>query len=187
MIQGHRCLYPAATLMEMSGQREFMRRKRGGPQSVLIEGIQVIIRDQEPLYSGNMCLPAAYAFDAFIECLNRKVFFWPGSADGPIDYGVRHFNRYKSERPVILKVRTAELLAANPHAVALYCAYNSGSPRCSNGKKSPRGFDTFAKVDEFARTPGRVVEVTFETSVALPVDTRHGRTPQGPWRSMEWT
>ena|SRR5712691_7943752 len=98
----------------------------------------IVVRDQAPLHEGNLSLPRGYTFEDFIESLNGRIFFWPGSAAGPIPHGIRHFERYEQECPVILRVEFQSLLHANPGAEPLYCRYNSGSPRCSNGKKSPR-------------------------------------------------
>jgi hypothetical protein len=184
MIRRDRELHPAATLMELSGQVEFKRRKRAESQFVMVDAFQVMIRDQAPLHAGNIDLTPGYQFESFLESLNRKVFFWPGTASGPISYGLRHFGRYRAEGPVILRVRSADLIAANPDAVPLYCKYNSGSPRCSYGRKSPRGPDTFVGSDRFDALPGAVVEVTFEASVQLPGRTEHGPAPTGPWRRL---
>jgi hypothetical protein len=184
MIQRHRRLYPAGTLMEMSGRTELLHRKRMKHEPVLIEGVQVSIRDQEPLHPGNASFPPGYSFERFVESLNRRVFFWPGTEAKPIDYGVRHYNRYTTEEPVILRVRSAELFAANSDGTPLFCRYNSGSPRCSQGEKIPRGPNIFLVSDEFELPPGRVVEVTFECSVRLPPTTEHGPTPWGAWRKV---
>lgn len=181
----HDCrLYPAATLMEMSGRLELMDRRRIQHEPILINGMPISIRDQRPLHRGNMSLPDGYAFEAFVASLNRRVFFWPGTALGPRDHGVRHFGRYRSERPLIIRVRSSELLATNPRAVPLFCKYNSGSPRCSYGTKSPRGPNTFMSADDFQASPGQVVEVTFEASIVLPADSEYGPAPTGPWRPL---
>jgi hypothetical protein len=184
MIQHDRRLYPAANLMEMSGRTELMHRKRTKHEPVMIRGLQISIRDQKVLHPGNMSLPRGYSFEAFVESLNRRVFFWPGTAAEPIDYGVRHYERYTSEAPIILRIPTARLFAANLGVAPLYCRYNSGSPRCSRGKKIPRGPNIFVSSDDFDYPPGRVVEVTFEASVRLPAETEWGPSPFGPWQAL---
>src|SRR5262249_9745681 len=142
------------------------------------------LRDQGPLHQGNMRLPKGYTLEDFIESLNRRIFFWPGTAMGPISYGVRHFERYEGEKPVILRIHLDTLLKRNPDAIPRYCRYNSGSPRCSNGKKSPRGPDTFVLAAEFNETPSKVVEVTFESELALPPNTQFGPQKKRPWRTL---
>jgi hypothetical protein len=131
-----------------------------------------------------MRLPKGYRFEDFIEYLNRRVFFWPGDDAGPIAYGVRHFGRYSREDPIVLRMDFQSLLYANPAANPLFCRYNSGSPRCSNGKKIPRGPNTFVSAHNFIEVPSKVVEVTFETQIVLPPNTEYGTRPAGPWRLL---
>src|SRR5439155_7137821 len=101
-----------------------------------------VIRDQWPLYAGNIALEARCSFEDIIQLLNERVFFWPGWHTGPIGYGRRHFERYENESPAILRVPTEKLYAANSDASPQYCRYNSGLPRCSNGLGRPRGTST---------------------------------------------
>jgi len=143
-----------------------------------------LLRDQSPLHQGNIALVGGYTYDDVIEQINRWIFFWPGTAEGPISYGVRHFERYREENPVILRMNIRSLLGSNPEVQPKFCRYNSGSPRCSNGAKSPRGPETFVPAGKFAETPGKVVEVTFEESIVLPADTTIGNHPNGPWRPL---
>ena len=124
-------------------------------------------------------MPTAYTFEQFIENLNRRIFFWPGTDAGPINYGVRHFERYGSEHPAILKIDFQSLINSNPAVEPHYCRYNSGSPRCSHGQKSPRGPNTFQSGDQFVGTPSAVVEVTFSGPLILPANVRIGRLPSG--------
>jgi hypothetical protein len=119
-----------------------------------------------------------------VESLNRRVFFWPGTASGPISYGIRHFERYQGERPIVLRLLMQSLLASNPASQPLYCRYNSGSPRCSYGTKSSRGANTFVPAGDFAGTPSTVVEVTFQEPITLPADAEYAGRPSGPWRSL---
>jgi hypothetical protein len=142
----------------------------------------VWIRDQAPLREGNIRFSNGYAFGDLIESLNRRIFFWPGLGAKPISYGMRHFERYEGEKPVVLRIGFEALLRANPGVAPRFCRYNSGSPRCSNGKRSPRGPDTFLLAQDFHETASKVVEVTFDTEIRLPQDTEFGETPKGPWR-----
>jgi hypothetical protein len=116
--------------------------------------------------------------------LNARVFFWPGGRVGPIDYGVRHFNRYASSKPAVIRVAFGDVLRANSGATPELCAYNSGAPRCSGGRKSPRGAETFVTAARFPRSPAEVREVTFVGSVALPESTEVADALGGPWRQL---
>jgi hypothetical protein len=179
-----RRLFPAAILLRRSGRIELMRTPRRRAEPVVVDGRQVMLRDQGPLHKGNMQLSRGHTFEGFVEGLNDRVFFWPGDQRGPISYGIRHFEAYRDEQPSILRVRMEDLLNANLDGVPLFCRYNSGSPRCSYGKKSPRGPNTFVVAANFAESPGRVVEVTFLAPVVLPPGTEGGNHPSGPWHRL---
>ena len=175
---------PAAALFERAARLDMVRRKRDRHERISIGRDVIAIRDQAPLHEGNLSLPTGYTFEEFVESLNSRVFFWPGAAVGPISYGTRHFERYENEAPAILRLTFASLLSANTFANPMFCRYNSGSPRCSYGVKSPRGPRTFVPAAEFEGTPGQVVEVTFDCQLVLPSDTEVGSRPSGPWRPL---
>ncbi len=80
----------------------------------------------------------SYSYEDLIENLNRRIFFWPGTPAGPIGYGRRHFERYREENPVILRINVRSLLCANAKVEPKFCRYNSGSPRCSKGREPQR-------------------------------------------------
>jgi len=173
-------LQSAAALMLRANAGGLLSARRGGHLSIELDGETILLRDQAPLHAGNIRFEAGWDLPRLIEHLNRRVFFWPGGEDGPIAYGRRHHERYAAEAPVVLRVRLRELLEANPGRVPLFCQRNSGSPRTVNGKKSPRGSDTFVTCENFPRGPRGVVEVTFEDEVVLPPDTEFRlRTDEG--------
>lgn len=149
----------------------------------LVGGEEVHVRDQEPLCRGNLELDSDLTFEDFVEKINGLVFFRPGGQDGPFQPGHRHFRRYRCEKPALIRVCTQALFHANRCATPLFCRYNSGAPRCSKGKTSPRGTRTFLDADSFPDTLGKVIETTFPDSVVLPEDaTEIGRTPEGSWK-----
>jgi hypothetical protein len=174
---------PAAALMEQAGSMDLLRMRRRVHVQLRVATGGIVIRDQAPLHRGNLRLPNGYSFEEFIESLNRRIFFWPGSSTGPISYGVRHFKRYQQERPVIIRIGFQALMRANRGAEPRYCRY-SGSPRCARGVKSPRGPETFLPAAEFSGTPRQVVEVTFDSPIVVIEDAQFGRRPAGPWRSL---
>lgn len=178
-------LYPAAFFMEAAGRHDLLRQRRRRHERVIVGETVIIVRDQAPLHKGNISFEDGYTFDSFVECLNRRVFFWPGTVSGPISYGTRHFARYRGEHPIILRVLMESVLAVNPATRPLYCGYNSGSPRCSYGNKSRRGASTFLPAGDFKGPPSKVVEVTFQEPITLPADTQYGRHPSGPWRPLD--
>jgi uncharacterized protein DUF7002 len=177
-------LLPAASLMVRAGRDDLLRVRRLRHEKLALGKTVILVRDQAPLHKGNMEMVGGFPFEDFIESINRRIFFWPGTAIGPNSYGVRHFERYQEEHPVLLRIGFGSLLLANPSADPLFCTYNSGAPRCSNGKKSPRGPDTFLSAFEFNATPSQVVEVTFRSELELPPDASFGNQPTGPWNSL---
>ena len=110
------------------------------------------------------------------------MFFWPGTERGPNDYGLRHAARYlgASEDLAFLRVPSGKIVTQS----ALFSHVNSGSPRCSNGKKSTRGPGTFLPASQFALPPSKVAEVVFETSVGLPPETEWSRSLTDGWSAL---
>jgi hypothetical protein len=81
------------------------------------------------------------------------VFFWPGREAGPNDHGRRHYERYRNDDVVLIRVPTQRM----PEGAEV-CFFNSGSPRCVDGRKSPRGSATFVRPEAPAApalTPSR--------------------------------
>ena len=144
----------------------------------------VHVRDQAPLHAGNIDFQSGWCFEDLLADLNRRVYFWAGKDVGPSAYGVRHFQRYRSERPAILRISTAELLHRNEPALPQFCRFNSGSPRCVNGRKSPRGRETFVPAAVAPFRASDVVELTFVEGARLPPGTEIGFTPSGPWKPL---
>lgn len=172
------CLKPASELMAKAGSPGMLREKRVDHVPLKVDGKTVLLRDQRPLFQGNIEFQDGWAFEDLLQELNRRVYFWPGTEKGPSAYGLRHFERYsKTECAWLIRIPTADLFSINEAVVPEFCQYNSGAPRCSGGKKSPRGASTFLPADRFAGTPSDVVEVTFTSAVRLPYGSGFGGGP----------
>jgi hypothetical protein len=169
-IRSCRSLESAESLMLQAGPRSLQHQRRAVHSRINVGGITVSLRDQSPLHEGNISFEAGWTFQKLLVLLNQRVFFWPGTADGPIEYGMRHYTRYESEQPAVLRVQTRSLLRRNQHNPPLFCKYNSGSPRCSGGIRSPRGPSTFQAAGDNQYTPGSAIEVTFVCNALLPDD-----------------
>lgn len=183
-ISRTRRLDSAARILVDAGQPDVVRSKRRRHEVVQIGNEVVHVRDQAPLHAGNTGLSGGWTFADFVQHLNQKVFFWPGTSRGPISYGVRHYDRYREEAPAIIRVSTASIVDANNGNPPLFCRYNSGSPRCSNGQLSPRSLMTFRPAVQVEFGVARVVEVVFEEVAVLPGDAEIGQAPSGPWAPM---
>ena len=176
---------PAADALVAAGRAALLRARR--PKHVelpLGDGARVYLRDQAPLHEKNIEFTDGWAFPDLVEYLNRRVYFWPGTDRGPIEYGRRHFERYRSEQPVIIRVPFAAVCEVNPERVPSFSAFNSGSPRHSGGRPSPRGPRTFLPCDAFPKGPADVVEVTFEGRVKLPSSAELMDTAEGEWSPL---
>jgi Family of unknown function (DUF7002) len=184
-LQVSMCLESAARLLKSCGQTEQFRNKREDSVLLNIDRNSVRLTDQARLYAANIEFEAGWDFHRFIAYLNQFVFFWSGNEDGPVAHGQRHFRRYLQELPVMLRVPFASLVSSN-RCAPLFCRYNSGSPRCVGGRKSPRGRSTFleAPACDFARSD--VVEVAFKGFVRLPVDIQF-RNDRREWVRLERT
>jgi hypothetical protein len=170
--------------MELAGRPDLLRCKRPQSEIVIIQNSAVSMRDQKPLHRGNISFDRGWNFEDVIQMLNERVFFWPGTEGGPISYGLRHFERYAGEKPVILRILSQDMFDKNEDQEPQFCPYNSGSPRCSNGLGSPRGPKTFVTCEVAEFTASKVVEVTYVLKALLPRKVEISDCPQGPWRPL---
>lgn len=182
-IRAHRRLESALRLMRAAGVADATTRRRASLELAVGED-HVLVRDQQPLVEGNIEFDPGWDIARLVENLNSFVYFWPGTAEGPVRYGWNHYARYSGAREevVVLRVPTARLLATN--ASPLFSSCNSGAPRMSGGKRCRRGGQTFVPAGAFALRPSRVVELVFEGRVELPAETACAGSPAGPWAAL---
>jgi hypothetical protein len=169
----------AAALAKLATPSTQLVARRSASLELQIGGGPVHIRDQAPLHAGNIAFEAGWSFADLLLDLNRRVFFWPGTAKGPIAYGLRHFERYQNDDIRILRVPTEVM----PTSVEV-SFYNSGSPRCSGGLGSPRGPSTFRSLADADLPPSRVVEATWLDAVDVPSVAEQASSPDGPWHLL---
>ena len=84
----------------------------------------------------------------------------------------------------MLRVLLRELLIANPNHIPFFCRYNSGAPRTSRGRKSPRGPETFTLAPRWSAPASRVAEVSFVGTVILPATTEFWDEEAGGWKPL---
>jgi hypothetical protein len=182
-VRRTRKLQSAAILLGLAGQADAVRNRRNKALPVIVEADRVILRDQAPLHEGSIQLEGGWSFAELVDHLNQHIFFWPGWETRMIDYGDRYLEHYSSEMPVVFRVRFRSIRAENPNAEPLFCKYNSGSPRCSHGQRSPRGPQTFSTAQSADFTPKNVKEVVFRDAVSLPADTEY-KNGDDQWRPL---
>lgn len=185
-ITASRRLLSASSTLRMGGKANLVGRRRLEMLPVHVPGGMVLLRDQSPLIAANVAFTSGWTLTDLILEINSRVFFWPGWAHGPIRHGLNHFGRYHGtgEALVVLRVPFRSLQQHNRRFRPEFCKYNSGSPRCNNGNRSPRGAGTFLPELAFADASADVVEVTFRDSVALPADTEAAASPTGGWAPL---
>lgn len=177
-------LESAEQLLIRAERTNSLKARRVGHMLVNVEGHSIRLGHQDFLHAGAIAFDAGWDLEKLIGYINHHVFFWPGSAKGPIDSGRNHFEHFASRRPVLLRVGFYQLLLANPGIEPRFCRFNSGAPRVVNGRKSPRGRSTFCGAESFSGLPSDVVEVVFEQRVTLPSATQMGYSYDGPWSSL---
>ena len=177
-----RHLYPAAYFLKAESRLDGIGTRRKSHLALNGTHGKIFIRDQSPLKEGHVSWEAGWDMPRFVGHLNQHVFFWPGGPEGPILYGRNHLERYRKEKPVLLKIPTAGLIDSRSKPPAMFCPWNSGAPRISNGKKCPRGSRTFLSAQEADFTAGKAVEVAFRGKVDLPYTFEYLDGRDGIWR-----
>jgi hypothetical protein len=183
-IRRQRELRAAAGLFREAGFIEDSSKRRVDHRYLNIDGDVVMVRDQKPLHRGAIEFASHWDMARWVAHVNEHVFFWPGSAAGPIEPGLRHFERYRKEEVAVLRLPTDAVLSSAIGSRALFSRFNSGAPRVVNGRRSPRGIGTFVGASEFLGTAGDVVEVVFNGVLRLPNATVVADAYNGRWRAL---
>lgn len=166
--------------LSQSERVDFLRSKRSGHKKIIVDGIEVFIRDQDPISMKSLAKATTElnSPEDFLEILNERVFFWPTIKDLNI-----HFKRYEGEKPTILRFSTSDIISLNTDPE--FCFLNSGAPRCIahyGGKPAPRNRHTFKTATHFERTYAGVREFTILSSANLPENIWTSDSPDGPWK-----
>ncbi|WP_207516094.1 DUF7002 family protein [Longitalea luteola] len=180
-IKHQKKLLSTSEIVAISGIAEaddFLKSKRPQHSILVVNGVNVFIRDQRPLNKAlEKCLTDNWTPADFIYHLNRRVFMWPNIKRLAIHYG-----RYESENPIIFRFNTNDILALNGHVE--FSKINSGATRPSatlGGKAAPRGKDTFQTFEDYSFNISSVTEVTFPQYCILPQQFEIGSSPNGDW------
>ncbi len=157
----------ASSLLRLGKRPDLMSMPRRAIEEVRIDGTCVTIRDQAVLHEGNIAFEPGWSFQDVVQALNDHVFYWPGNERGPIRPGLNHFKRYNTPDNVVMSLATGDVLRANADRSPKFCRFNSGSPRCVSGRKSPRGPSTFVEADRFSGTASAVVEFVYHQTSSI--------------------
>lgn len=179
VIRDTEMLYSTVLLVGRAGRPEVLKDRRRQSMNICLPEGLVVLRNQAPFHVGNIEFRGGWDLEHLLRALNNKIFFWPGTEAGPIDYGRRHFAAYR-DTDAILRLPFTALLSSNP----VFCKYNSGSPRHTGGRKSPRGPDTFLSVERWPFGIGEVAEVAFEWELSPPNSSTWSESVAGPWEPL---
>jgi hypothetical protein len=184
LIRATHQLECADRLIKKADRPDLLRSHRPTSQQIDLNGKNVRLQSQRPLHSGNIQFEGGWKLEDLIERLNGLVFFWPGTEAKPVKSGRNHFEStsWSKLRPVVLRSSTVELFETNPRIAPLFCLFNSGSPRFSQGRPSPRGPSTFLSEDQFPGNRSEVVELVFPLEVDLPERTEYATSLNGSWK-----
>jgi|SRR6267378_755900 len=180
LIVSSRSLLSAGILLgQTKNGLDHMRQKRSEHLLIEVQGHRVMIRDQRPLSEKALrkCLDEGLMPEDYYELLNRRVFFWP-----TLSRLQRHFDRYQSEEPILLRFSTQEMLRLNANAE--FSRINSGATRANShlgGIPPRRGRGTFSSAEQYPRAISSVAEVTFLDECTLPPEFESAYDPDGPW------
>jgi hypothetical protein len=150
----------------------------------LLDGFEVTVRSQAPLHQANIELTGGWSFTDYLRELNSRVFFWPGTWDGPNSYGVRHLSSRVNLDAALLRLSIQDLLSTNQESTLYLSRFNTGAARRFSGRRSPRGPDTFIVASEWPYSPSRVAEVSFAGAVDLPSTVEFQAAGTKNWRAL---
>lgn len=180
-IKAEAFLDPAAALMRRSGRADLLRWRRRQPIALHVGDHIAIVGDQIPLDPDTISLERGWAFEDFVEYLNEHVFFWPGTAEGPLKTGVHMPVGLEDEHTIMLRLPTADLFSVNEDEPR-FCPVNVRAVRSEDARRSRRGSHLFAIAAEFGRRETDVVEVGYRSRVELPASTMI--RDAGSWRLL---
>jgi hypothetical protein len=183
-IRQSRVLWPTHTLLKRAKKHYFLRRRRTRDIPLRVEGQQILIRNQSPLDPSSLDLGATGTLEEYVASLNSYVYFWPGTALGPREDGVRMFERTNGKRSIVIRVPTRSLLEANRASPTCVATCNTGVAWTEQGRRSRRGPEVFQPVEKFSEQPASIHEICFGNDVRLPESAEYGTNPAGPWHAF---
>jgi hypothetical protein len=184
-IESTRRFRSAMDVLDAAGPdwvRRYGRTRRRSLVGVPTSAGIVWLKDQSPLATGAVLLEPGTVMEDVVAMINERVFFWPGTDDGPIEPGRGHAAVYGAE--VTLRFRFLDVLEANPASLVTFSRVNSGAARTHGGRKQPRGTRTFTSAAAAAFGVSEIKEVTFVGAMVLPKLGECAGSPSGPWRQL---
>lgn len=183
-IQALRKLFTAEHLLNGAGLEKVGESRRENDVTVQFAGFPIVIRSQQPLNSECLELDSEWTLFDYVQALNRRVYFWPGTETGLLEDGKKLILSQKTKGSAILRIPTSSLFTINGHVPSFFSPHNTGAAWCEDGKKSHRGSGSFLSCDQFKEDATNVVEAGFEGTTKLPSDTLAALSLRGPWERI---
>lgn len=183
-IRNLRILRPASTLLEGTEHFRWTRERRIRDVMIRMQGERILLRNQIPLDPASIDLGTTATLQDYVACLNSYVFFWPGTCSGPIQGGLRLFERNGGQRSMVIRTETRSLIDANPTAPIYVTTCNSGATWIEGGNRVCRSPEIFRRLDRSAEVVANIHEICFRASVHLPENAEYGTAPSGPWSAL---
>jgi hypothetical protein len=141
-IERTRRLESAAALMRAAGDCAFLRKQRDEDKCLRIGDDEVWLREQSKLNEANAAWEGGWGMPEFLEALNSRVFFWPGTHDGVVRTARENFRSFLDAGGVPIRIRYETVRHLSGIHIQ-YSRFNAGAPRQNDGKPIPRGPRTF--------------------------------------------
>lgn len=183
-ILTYRKLFTAHRLLRGASRSALVQLRRDEEVIVELSSFSVVIRSQQPLDPTCLELDGGWTLSRYVQALNSRVFFWPGTETGPVEDGARMVERQKGMGAAILRVPTLSLFRLNRHLPPSFSPHNTGAAWCEEGGKSRRGDNSFLLCDQFEGSGVSVAEVSFEGTIELPPDTLVALSLNGPYLEL---
>jgi O-acetyl-ADP-ribose deacetylase (regulator of RNase III) len=183
-IRRSRRLLPAQAIFKKVKQDSLCRERRTNDLMLYVDGHDILIRNQRPLDPEAVEFGTEEALEDYVSTLNSRVFFWPGTTAGPVEDGVRMFDK-ESAGSILLTVPFRSLVDANPQAKLYVSTCNTGAAWRNNGRKTRRGQHVFEPVHTFSGYPGDIMEISFVADeLELPSKVNYAPSLAGPWHAL---
>lgn len=184
-IRDSAALISARCLLRATEQEHLLTGLRSLSSEVQVASRTVLIPDQRPIRPGSLQLEPDTTMQDYVDELNRRVFFWPGTHCGPLRQGRRHFELYRRRGELfVIRMPLQSLILANPHRELFVAKCNSGAARHHSGRPVERGPNTFRRLRQALFPASSAVELSFLQSTALPADAEFSESLEGPWRLL---
>lgn len=172
--------------MAMGGKSDLLRRQRKTMEEFTVDGEMIRLTDQKPIIEANIAFQDNWTLADLIEAINRRVFFWRGSAAGLLSNDQGHFGKYCTGHSLVfLRMGLQETIQLNIDRGPEVCKYNSGAARMYNGQPIPRGLTTFVSFENASFGIGNVREVVFREFVDIPSCAMFCEGSwRGPWQKV---